>query len=683
MNRRAALQLVLLGFFFVVVRVLILDSYLPKLAFEDELGIGVIAKDLLGRPVLPLFDYKSDFHTHGVIPMGIVTTPFFALFGDSYASLKLVAVGFGLGTMLVWYLLCYRYLGEKVALAVGLIHCLPPPGYTCLSLMTLGNHCEANLLTAAAFYLFLRVLERGDAVRRAVPYWLLAAFGLLSGFSLWFYYPFAIVLLSCLAVFAWVRFAGPMCRSDLRWPGAAVFLLCLLVGFSPWIYDNVRHHFEGLNVVERPLVSHFFSGGIGLVLKRMTSFFATDLPAATYFARVGPVPAQVLSWGWYLIVVALAIIAFVRYVSAIGWCETERSPAELTVVVLIATYVALFSLVVWISDFRIGPAWVSYLEYRYLAPLFPPVAALAAAALGSTSCRDTAVRGGTRAILALFSGRIRGAACRVFSVLPVAMVGLLVVAGLAGNLPLIRWHDLGIGRVYKGYSYYQLGTAINLRVGSDLGKAVGVIERAPEEKRDDLYRALGVWYALRFAAVEFDGRTQSESIGTIRKSIPPQRRCAFVEGIGSGITPVCSRSYVRQIERLCACLPAEFRRPFVQGAGRAAGAVLCRKVRYHLLDVPAPPSMTASPEELATLFDAFAGNETEDFLRGFALGAAADFFFDVEALTPVFASLPRRHADALWAAFAAAAVREFGESNVRTYLAPRMPPSALAGLESN
>src|SRR3989304_6920035 len=59
---------------------------------DEELYNGTIAMEILNGLNLPLIDYQYTPHNGGTIVIGVLAAFFFKLFGNTYFSLKLVAL---------------------------------------------------------------------------------------------------------------------------------------------------------------------------------------------------------------------------------------------------------------------------------------------------------------------------------------------------------------------------------------------------------------------------------------------------------------------------------------------------------------------------------------------------------------------------------------------------------------
>lgn len=85
--------LVVLIFTFLILRFLVLFSYPNGLYATEEFYSGTLAREIIQGSLIPVWnylDYKTEYFSGGVLTVGILTVPFFLLFGSTYIALKLV-----------------------------------------------------------------------------------------------------------------------------------------------------------------------------------------------------------------------------------------------------------------------------------------------------------------------------------------------------------------------------------------------------------------------------------------------------------------------------------------------------------------------------------------------------------------------------------------------------------------
>ena len=481
---------------FLALRIGILLTDVSKYVHEDELSLGVTAKDLLEDRCLRFLDYKSDQHTGGVLLMVPLTACFFAALGDSLVVLKLVALAFGLGAMIAWYLFCRAFFGRRAALFVALLHVVAPPGYTMLSLMTLGNHCQANLFTAVFLYLFYSLYYRADRQRPRHPRLRYALLGFVAGFSLWFYYGSLVMLAAAGLAAIWrigLRRGEGALRDAARgiWP----FAIGFLAGFSPWFADGVAHQFEGLNVFERPLHEHFFRMDFLTTLERAWAFVTIDLRRSFFFGRAFGLPGELFSWVLYVAIVVAVLSAAVR-IAGRGRRGAEESELPLLLFLL------LYTLIWTLTDFPVGTQTESPLEFRYLMPMFPFLFVLIAVSLAK-------LPDGWQ--------------------LPPALCGSALLC--ASLVALTDFHRLGATLPYRGYSYERLGALIGWRYGHDVDECLRLAAKLERPRRPSVYWGMGFLLWERSFAAGSKAERRRE-LDRLREELPEQDFFYLCGGFG-------------------------------------------------------------------------------------------------------------------------------------------------------
>ena len=132
--------------------------------------------------------------------VGILAVPFFWLFGETYFSLKLVALLFALGTFVLWYLFLDKFFSRRIAVVTALIFIFCVPFYTMSSLITWGAHPEASFFTILSIFIFYHIFFGGQ--KEKIRYFL--ALGLVSGFGVWFVQTYLVTVIFILA--GWYAF---------------------------------------------------------------------------------------------------------------------------------------------------------------------------------------------------------------------------------------------------------------------------------------------------------------------------------------------------------------------------------------------------------------------------------------------------------------------------------------------
>lgn len=196
----------------------------------EELVNGILPLHLERGLMQPIHRYQYEHYAGGTVVLGLASYLPFRLFGPSEFSLKLGASLFSLATLIVLFLLLWRYFHPAAAIVFGLIFLHPPAGYLQGSLFAYGNHTEIIAFAALSFFLLSASrLQTGERkIDRAKRHLLVFFFGLVAGFGCYFDYIY-LIFLAALLLFAIVPLRG---RSFFTF--VIVFLLGMRIGLIPW-----------------------------------------------------------------------------------------------------------------------------------------------------------------------------------------------------------------------------------------------------------------------------------------------------------------------------------------------------------------------------------------------------------------------------------------------------------------
>lgn len=611
----------------VIFRLAILSSSLPELADADDLCVGTIAKEHLSKPMLSLFEYQNPTYSHGLIPMGLMAVPFFGIFGDSYASLKLLPLALSALMLVVWYLLCKRYFGSSVAMVVGLLMSFPPPGYTALSLISSGSHYASNLFTGLILLLLIGVAEMKDDHRARAYLWK-ALLGMVAGFGVWFYYPLVLFILPFLLLWFLLD------RRFFARRGFWVSVTCFFVGFSPWFYEQVVHSQEVFRIESRAFTTYFFTEGLFGAIGKGLKLVAEDLPSSVGFRWRFGSEASALDFVYY----ALALVPLGFLISSLFRKWREKSVRHSAGLALCASC-GLVLTIIAVSSFELGPPWRGYRAYRYLAPLFAPGVLL----------------------LAMGVEEVRWRWLRV--VLP----SILIIMGVFGNSSLITPSTLALGWMYRGYSYEQLGATLVVRSGN-LSSALKRIRRVPLERAKELIVGAGAGYFAK-GRVSLVNETSFRRLKLVAEKVPPRLRDAFLKGVGAGALKQLGYDTAR-FSRLTDCFDRG-KRHLYHGGGVAVASKLWPLI-LHAFYIRGDIQPLYLRLQLA--INSTAENYRPDFVDGIATGLAGDLFYDMSKVAYVLRGFPPEWRRRAWKAVAVFTIRNFGRRNVYRYLIPFVPP---------
>ncbi len=453
----------------------------PELYLDwEEYGRGLVARELLDGMALHLLDHQMDPYAGGSLVMGILATPFFALFGDNVVSLKLAAIPFVAVAALASYALLARAVGRLEATLAACLVFLAPYSMSRLSLVVWGDHAQVP-----AFMALCLLLAWGwgiDGQRRTLWAGLL---GLVAGFGLYFHYHLAIplVLVGLLLL--------ATDRRGLRGRRGLAALMGAFIGFLPWLLYNLSHDFEGLNISRYGAITDPGLGWFGSFAGRLWSLLWA-VPAELW--GFGPVvtTAPDVAHG-QRVVCSLSWLAVLGCWLGLAWADRARlgelaraiarghpgpsDEASRWVSWLFLLYLPLFTLLVAISPFDLeNRPW--YFADRYLTSLWLACVGLVALAAGRLWRRGGA-------------SRWAGGALGTWFLLIGAASQLSMLAGVApGPLPEVRSQD---GQLGPGHDYAILtdGRVCAGWYRGDLEPLLASIRAASGERRSKLASALG------------------------------------------------------------------------------------------------------------------------------------------------------------------------------------------------
>jgi len=226
--------LLLLVSLFVVSRLIWLWLNPFSASYFEESYRWVTAHELLNKPALTFLDYQADHYQGGSLVMILLDGFYFLLFGESITSLKLAAVTFSVGIIVMLYLIGSMFFGRLVGVIAALCYLTGPPLAAFWGLVVIGSHGESIFLSLLQIFLYLGILS--GKWRSSSGLWL---FGFVSGFGIWFCYTTGLSLLACGLCFLVLK--GLPKRNELLW-----IALGFLMGVSPWFIYNFQYDFAGI-----------------------------------------------------------------------------------------------------------------------------------------------------------------------------------------------------------------------------------------------------------------------------------------------------------------------------------------------------------------------------------------------------------------------------------------------------
>jgi len=439
---------------------------------DEELYNGTITKEILAGLNLPLFDYQYTPHNGGTIIVGILAIPFFILFGDSYFSLKLVALGFSLLTLVILFTILKSYLDLRYAVLASLLFIFSPPLFTQSTLISWGAHTEAIALSFLNILIFFKIFFSQEGyyfkeVKRSYP--LIFLSGLSAGFSLYFAYINFYSILLCF--FFWFVL-------DRLFFFKKTFLIYVggfIIGFSPWIYYNITHSFTGIDILR--LYSPATSRRVP-VIGKASKFLSSDILILFNFPGLKSKVIYYIPFLCYFFLCFVFLTLLWRnrdsvakiFKAIIPLKGFSLTPDCISKEAFFLFAPILFSLVFFFSNVTIYPGSDKpFLTYRYLTHLYPFIFI----------------------ILAIyFSKSFKGKKGIYGLVLKFIFLGFLII-GFLGNIKIpsndykIRYSDL------DGFSYRRLGWTIPNKFGHDFAKYIELGQRIEPHFRHEYFDGLG------------------------------------------------------------------------------------------------------------------------------------------------------------------------------------------------
>lgn len=438
---------------YLVIKLTILFFGTEEIYSGDEIYYGAIAKELITGPILPFFDYQPSEQNGGWFIMPFLIAPFFLIFGPSYLSLKLASLIFPLATLILLCLFLNKFFNRRVAIISSLLLILAPPGYTKLSFMPLGTHIESILFTLSAVYIFYNIFfSVGKKINfNSIPKLYFILFGLISGFGSFFCYTFIITLVALLIIVIIVNKKALLTREFL------LFITFFLLGFSPWLYNNIFClHFGGIDIVEKAFskppdltfnISQFF---------RRISLLPEMILKSMYFKDVAFLNKNLFSFIYFIIFLlsyfALALTTFIQKYSK----NTENNAKKLFFLV----YPLIFIFIFIFSNFDLN-------KFRYLMPIYPFTFIIIALFIDMLFKKDTDYR-----------------------YLAVLIIFFLLITGIIGDISLFSHNTFKKISRYAGFRYHLLGYPLVKRYGFATENYLNSIEKLNNMEKRDIYRKI-------------------------------------------------------------------------------------------------------------------------------------------------------------------------------------------------
>lgn len=554
---------------FAATRLLLLLFDFPELTQLEELYNGTLAREMVRGPFLPVLTLRYVEYQSGSLVVSFMAIPLFLVFGDSYFSLKLVALAFSAATLAVYYLFLRDYYSRGAAAWGGLLYIFSPRIFALLNLKVEGANSQAILITMVMLLLFFKMLRaqeegRGGGSGQAF------VLGLLSTFGIWFC-PVVIITALCVLII-WLAAN----RRFVFTRNGAVAIIGCAVGALPAILDYLKTNFIGI----RYLLTQPMKGCTLRAASYFVELWGRGLRASFSSRGIWLISGDAINWYFYLLtLLCLAIFIIVYRASIVLFVASilrggGSASCATSVVAMPLLYIVLFSLFYSVTKFHIRHTPNPVHNYRYLVSLYPFLFATMALA------REAAL------------GRVR-----------VILSTLLTAGMLLGMVQMITPLDrskFGEGFSLKGYSYEMLGLrmyelfrrnpqrALDLidahmkvadeRAACVMGLAISMsrdclerpegvrafvnrLDPVQERWRPWFYRALGQTLGVKWNSPDALVQWQ-ESLGAIDTRYLPY----YYEGLGAAAAeggPV-DKAWLDEAIRY---IPPQFRDSFGQGMG--------------------------------------------------------------------------------------------------------------------
>lgn len=464
-NKNTA-YLCILIIFYLVIRLVILFFGTKEIYYGDEIYGGAIAMELIKGPVLPFFDYPFSKYSGSQYLAPFLPIPFFIVFGPSYISFKLSTLLFPFATFIFLYLFLCKFFNRRIAILTSLLLILSPPSYTRLSLVGLGLHMESSFFTIAALCIFYKIFfyekQKMCVTNISKSYFIL--FGLISGFGSFFSYTFIITVLTLFILCFAFNKKFFLTKNFL------LFAFSFLVGFSPWLYNNIFIiHFGGIELFKKGfLKSSYGMINISQFFHRIT-LFPSFIVESMYFKDVGLISKDLLSHTYFFIFVIsyLTLVWKNRFVIAqfflrvFTFEEYKIDFTYSTKEIFFLTYPLIFLLIFAFSNFRLD-------EFRYLMPVYPLMFIN----------------------ISLFIDTLWRRKYKYYSYFAALIITVLMLIGIIGNISLISCNGFKRINQYKGFQYHLLALNLVNKYRFNLEKYVEAIDKLDKLAKRDVYRAL-------------------------------------------------------------------------------------------------------------------------------------------------------------------------------------------------
>jgi len=508
-----------LSLLFILSRLIPLFLNFEPFIMEEERYNGTIALEVLNGLKMPLFYYQHQPYAPGAMVVGLLSTPFFLIFGSSYISLKITALILSFGGFILWYIFLDKFFNSRIAIIASLLFIITPPNNLKFSLLSLGNHYEINFFTIASLFLFYNIFfsdnisskdkaikqspitplcKRGDGgifenssvtevahndskgQSDGVKFFFL---GLICGFACYFALTFFATFLT-IFIF-WFIFDKKLFFKK----SFLIFVVGFLTGFSPWIYNTISFKLGSFDFHGKPI--YLIESGEAFATK-LFRMVVTGIPFSFGFEGIKGTTFD--AYLYYLI----ALVSFIFILKAnrkylkklfFGIFPLKRFktfPQEISNEVVLLVFPIFYCLLFTVSEFEVSKKVLSeayiltfydkffYLSFRYFTPLFPFVFAT----------------------IALFLDSLWGSERQKVLKKGLSIFILLIALSLCGlsYLKLVSPVDFGKVFLYSGSDYFIMGEKFAERYREEPLEGFKLIERLHDQYKIVALRGFGSYF---------------------------------------------------------------------------------------------------------------------------------------------------------------------------------------------
>ena len=583
---------------YVVLRALILFSNFDETAMPayELYMFGTLSRQLLGDGGgMPLALYYDN--AAGPVFLSYVGALVYWLLGSSYLALKLVAGLFGLGALVLIWVLLKRLCSVRAANLGALLFALAPATLVKYTLFTAGNHSENLFFTLGTFVCFFGMHVAGVTPKR------LFATGFVAGFAI-FIFLGAITPVGLLALTHWGLRGWKRTGRDLL-AGVPGFAL----GVAPLIAINLALGSRGGSF----LLKKFKGGGEGeardwsLVGARIGEFFTVHLPNSTTYEDLGSLAGSTADRGFlaaFLLAVVLVLPAAVRSIGALvkgafgGGAEQRPGALADAMFAGFLLYLPLTALAYGLSDLRIGEhgAPMESAGYRYFLPQLTFSIVLMAGLVGRAGAGKLAALPVLVGLaLATFNSSLvdwsfehpnPGAHYDGYNVKQNARALLHDKNGLSDE-QIVEYAE-GFSPLFRSRVYYGLGFYAAFTAGGQYDLAA-LSARYPVARHGDIARGVGTFLRHNVAepGVLLPDRAQLVEGWIVDREPHAQR---VVEGLCAKWSVQLANDtelLLDENERLLATSPEALRPMLARGLGVECGRLLRRGLRWEVASIEA------------------------------------------------------------------------------------------------